>query len=79
MHQQLLHCVKAMGAFDLQLLNLCPEITMQGLVAMQAPWVTGPTTGMEGGWEFPVTGPLGMELGSLGADGVWRFHSSEEL
>ena len=34
-HAQLLRCVKALGAFDLQLLQLCPEITPQGLVAMQ--------------------------------------------
>ena len=32
---QLLRCVKALGAFDLQLLQLCPEITSDGLAAMQ--------------------------------------------
>ncbi|CAL1134548.1 unnamed protein product [Cladocopium goreaui] len=32
---QLLRCVKALGAFDLQLLQLCPEITSDGLCAMQ--------------------------------------------
>ena len=34
-HAQLLRCVKALGAFDLQLLQLCPEITVDGLAAMQ--------------------------------------------
>ena len=33
---QLLRCVKALGAFDVQLLQLCPEITGQGLAALQA-------------------------------------------
>jgi len=32
---QLLRCVKALGAFDVQLLQLCPEITGQGLAALQ--------------------------------------------
>eukprot|EP00435_Cladocopium_sp_Y103_P005291 s2271_g1.t1 len=32
---QLLRCVKALGAFDLQLLQLCPEITADGLAALQ--------------------------------------------
>lgn len=39
---QLLRCVKALGAFDLQLLQLCPEITSDGLAAMQVDRMDGP-------------------------------------